>query len=58
LTPVWVGNELIVNTRVGYTITPNLVLSFTAQQLNASQLLQAGAPPIERRFILSLTAHL
>jgi iron complex outermembrane receptor protein len=56
LTQVRVNNEFILNARIGYTLAPRVILSLVGQQLNTAQQLQAAAPPVERRVILSLTA--
>ena len=56
LTPVTVGNYVVLNGRVGYTIMDGLTIALTAQQFNNSRLLQSAAPPIERRLFLTATA--
>ena len=39
LQPVEIGNYLVLNARVGYRVTDNLLVSVVAQQFNAASLL-------------------
>jgi hypothetical protein len=55
--PVRVTDNLTLNARVGYDITPHLTVAVDGAQLNTSQLYTA-AEPTERRVLFSLTAHL
>lgn len=57
LSPVEIPNYVTVNSRIAYKLTDNLTLALSAAQLNRSRLLQAAAPPVERRLFLSLTAR-
>jgi outer membrane receptor for ferrienterochelin and colicins len=55
LTPVEVGNYVTLNARLAYKVTPNATLALSALQFNTAHLLQAAAPPVERRVFLSAT---
>lgn len=57
LTPVEVGNYIVLNGRIGYKVTEGLTIALTGQQFNNSRLLQSAAPPIERRLFLTATAR-
>ncbi len=56
--PVNVDNYITLTARAGYRVTDNVMLSLTAQQLNAPLLAVTAGPPVERRLILSVTVHL
>jgi hypothetical protein len=55
LQPVAIANYLILNARIGYRVTDNLLLSVVAQQFNAASLVQTAGPPVERRVIGTVT---
>jgi outer membrane receptor for ferrienterochelin and colicins len=55
LQPVAIANYLILNARIGYRVTDNLLLSVVAQQFNAASLVQTAGPPVERRMIGMVT---
>lgn len=57
LTPVTVGNYVVLNGRLAYKLTESLTLALTAQQFNNSRILQSAAPPVERRLFLTATAR-
>lgn len=57
LQPVEVRNYVTLNARIGYRLTDNFTAAVTAQQFNASRLLQATGPPVERQIIASITAR-
>jgi outer membrane receptor for ferrienterochelin and colicins len=58
LAPVNVGSFVTLNARVGYEITSRATLSVSASQFNNSHLLQAAAPPVERRVFTTVTLRL
>ncbi len=57
LQPVEVGNYVVLNARLAYKVTDNLTLALSALQFNNSHLLQAAAPPVERRVLVNATAQ-
>jgi outer membrane receptor for ferrienterochelin and colicins len=57
LEPIEIRNYLTLNAHVGYRLTDNLSLGFTAQQFNRSHLLQAAGPPLDRRLFVSVTTQ-
>jgi outer membrane receptor for ferrienterochelin and colicins len=58
LTPVIIGNYIVLNARAAYAVSPRITVALTTQQFNTSHITEAGAPPIERRVFLTLSAHL
>lgn len=52
-----ISDYLTVDGRVGYTLTRGLTLAVSGQQINQARLLQTSGPPVERRFLGSLTAR-
>ena len=58
LTPVIIGDYVILNARVGYAVTRRITAALTGQQFNTSHYTDAAAPPIERRIFFTLSAHL
>ena len=57
LVPTTVGNYVTLNGRLAYKVTDNITASLVGQQFNNSHLLQAAAPPIERRLFLTVSAR-
>ncbi len=57
LQPIKVGNYVLLNARVGYRVSDNIVAAVSAQQFNVSHLLVSSGPPIDRRVIASVTVH-
>lgn len=55
LIPTVVGNYVVLNARIGYRVTDWMTVALTAEQFNNSHLLQAAAPPVDRRVFLTLT---
>jgi iron complex outermembrane receptor protein len=56
LEPVEVRNYLSLNARAAYRLTDNFTVHVSAQQFNASQLLQTAGPLVERRVLFGITA--
>lgn len=54
--PVEVRNYLSLNARAAYRLTDNFTVQVSAQQFNASRLLQTAGPLVERRILLGVTA--
>jgi outer membrane receptor for ferrienterochelin and colicins len=54
--PVFVGNYITANARVGYNITENVTLAIAAQRLTQRKQMQSAGPVSERRVIVSATA--
>nr|WP_321983071.1 TonB-dependent receptor [uncultured Lichenicoccus sp.] len=55
LLPVTIGNYVVLNARLAYKVTRNATLALSALQFDNSQILEAAAPPVERRIFLSAT---
>ena len=55
LLPVTVGDYVVLNARLAYKVTRNATLAVSALQFNTSHVLEAAAPPVERRIFLSAT---
>jgi iron complex outermembrane receptor protein len=51
--PVHIGNYVTLNARIGYRVTEYLTLSGTAEQFNASRVLESAGDYVDRRFIAS-----
>lgn len=58
LQPVEVDSILVLDARLGYRLTKNILVSVSSQQLNASRQIVSGGSPVERRVFLTLSAHL
>ncbi len=58
LQPVEVDSSVVVNGRLGYRLTPRVTVAISSQQINASEQIVSGGPPVERRVLLSFSAHL
>lgn len=56
LEPVEVRNYVSLNARAAYRLTDNFTVHVSAQQFNASQLLQTAGPLVERRVLFGITA--
>jgi len=57
LQPVNISDYLQLNARIGYRLTDNLYISGTVQQFNESRIMQTAGPPVERRAIVTISAH-
>lgn len=53
--PVAISNFVTLNARIGYNVTPHLVLALAGQQLQGDQTLETAGLPVERRILLSAT---
>jgi hypothetical protein len=52
-----IHNYITVSTRAAYKVRESIVLAVSAQQLNAATLRTTAALPVERRVLISVTAH-
>jgi iron complex outermembrane receptor protein len=57
LQPIKVGNYVLMDARAAYRVTDNVTAALSAQQFNVSRLQVSAGPPIDRRIIISVTAH-
>jgi outer membrane receptor for ferrienterochelin and colicins len=57
LTPVYVSDYITFLARIGYQLTPHLIVALTGQQFNVSRLVESAGPPVQRSVIGSVTAN-
>ena len=58
LQPVEVNSYVVLDGRLGYRLTRNILVSVSSQQINASEQTVSGGSPVERRVFVSISAHL
>lgn len=57
LTRYHIDDYLIFDSRVAYTIAPNLTVAVTGQQLNQARIVETSGPPVDRRLFATVTVR-